>query len=419
MSLLLSLTLKSLWNRRLTALMMITSIAVSVMLLLGVEKVRTGAKQSFSSTISGTDLIVGARSGSVQLLLYSVFRIGNATNNVSWKSYQDIASSRHVAWSIPISLGDSHRGYRVMGTSTDYFKHYQYGRQRALTFADGRPFQQLHDVVLGAEVASALGYRLGDAIVIAHGIGSTSFATHDDQPFTVVGILAPTGTPVDHTLHVSLQAIEAIHIDWQSGAYIPGSGGTAPLAERALEPKQITAFLLGLKSRMATFQLQRSISNYRAEPLQAVLPGVALQELWGMVGIAESALLIISGFVVVSGLFGMLTVLLTGMNERRRELAILRAVGARPWQILVLLVLETALLTLAGLLLGAVLLYSGLLALLPWLEQVYGLQIAVSVPTGQELLLLGAVFIAGVVAGLIPGYRAYRYSLADGMTVRT
>ncbi len=418
MSLLLSLTLKSLWNRRLTALMVIASIAVSVMLLLGVEKVRTGAKESFSSTISGTDLIVGARSGSVQLLLYSVFRMGNATNNVSWKSYQDIASNRHVAWSVPISLGDSHRGYRVMGTTTDYFKHYQYGRKRPLVFARGQQFEQLHDVVLGAEVAKALNYQMGDKLVIAHGIGSTSFAKHEDQPFTVVGILAPTGTPVDHTLHVSLQAIEAIHIDWQTGTYIPGSGGTTPLAERELEPKQITAFLLGLKSRLATFQLQRSISNYRAEPLQAVLPGVALQELWSMVGIAENALLIISAFVVVSGLFGMLTVLLTGMNERRRELAILRAVGARPWQILVLLVMETALLTLAGLLVGTAVLYLGLLALLPWLEQAYGLQVALSLPAQRELLLLIAVFIAGVVAGLIPGYRAYRYSLADGMTVR-
>lgn len=419
MSLLLSLTLKSLWNRRLTALMVIASIAVSVMLLLGVEKVRTGAKESFSSTISGTDLIVGARSGSVQLLLYSVFRMGNATNNVSWKSYQDIASNRHVAWSVPISLGDSHRGYRVMGTTTDYFKHYKYGRKHPLEFARGQQFEQLHDVVLGAEVAKALNYQMGDKLVIAHGIGSTSFAKHEDQPFTVVGILAPTGTPVDHTLHVSLQAIEAIHVDWQSGTYIPGSGGTTPLAERDLEPKQITAFLLGLKSRLATFQLQRSISNYRAEPLQAVLPGVALQELWSMVGIAENALLIISAFVVVSGLFGMLTVLLTGMNERRRELAILRAVGARPWQILVLLVMETALLTLAGLLVGTAVLYLGLLALLPWLEQAYGLQVALSLPAQRELLLLIAVFIAGVVAGLIPGYRAYRYSLADGMTVRT
>ncbi|MDO6564325.1 ABC transporter permease [Amphritea sp. 1_MG-2023] len=418
MKLMLGLVYKSLFNRRLTALMIICSIAVSVALLLGVEKVRHGAKQSFSSTIAGTDLIVGARSGSVQLLLYSVFRIGNATNNVSWQSYQDIAANPNVAWSIPFSLGDSHRGYRVLGTTDAYFEHYRYGKKRPLTFSQGAPFQQLHDVVLGAEVAAKLDYHLGDQIIIAHGMGNTSFSKHKDQPFTVTGILAATGTPVDRTLHVSLRAIEAIHVDWQSGAYIPGSGGKTPLQERALEPQQITAFLLGLSSKMATFQLQRYISNYRAEPLQAVLPGVALQELWGMIGIAEKALLLISVFVVVSGLFSMLTVLLTGLNERRRELAILRSVGARPVQIMLLLVLETALLTLLGIILGMVLLYSGLMLGLPWLEEAYGLQLSMSLPQLAEFKLLFLILIAGTLTGLIPGYRAYRYSLADGMTVR-
>ncbi|MDX2421198.1 MAG: ABC transporter permease [Amphritea sp.] len=418
MKLILNLVYKSLLNRRMTALMIICSIAVSVALLLGVEKVRHGAKQSFSSTIAGTDLIVGARSGSVQLLLYSVFRIGNATNNVSWESYQDIASNPKVAWSIPFSLGDSHRGYRVLGTTGAYFEHYRYGNKRPLTFSQGVPFEQLHDVVLGAEVAKKLGYQLGDQVVIAHGVGSTSFSKHKDQPFTISGILAATGTPVDRTLHVSLQAIEAIHVDWQSGAYIPGSGGTTPLKERDLQPHQITAFLLGLKSKMATFQLQRYISNYRAEPLQAVLPGVALQELWGMIGIAENALLLISGFVVLSGLFTMLTVLLTGLNERRRELAILRSVGCRPLQMLLLLVIETGLLTLLGIILGMVLLYSGLALGLPLLEQWYGLQLSLSLPQFAELKLLLLVLLAGTLTGLIPGYRAYRYSLADGMTVR-
>ena len=418
MKLILNLAYRSLLNRRLTALMIVCSIAVSVALLLGVEKVRTGAKQSFSSTISGTDLIVGARSGSVQLLLYSVFRIGNATNNVSWKSYQEIASHPKVAWAIPFSLGDSHRGYRVLGTTTAYFDHYRYGKKRLLNLQQGERFSQLHDVVLGAEVARKLNYKLGDKVVIAHGMGSTSFAKHEDQPFTITGILAPTGTPVDRTLHVSLEAIEAIHIDWQAGTYLPGSGGKTPLGERDLQPKQITAFLLGLQSKLATFQLQRSISNYRAEPLQAVLPGVALQELWGMLGIAENALLIISGFVVISGLFGMLTVLLTGLNERRRELAILRSVGARPLQILMLLVLETALLTLLGIGLGVLLLYGGLSMALPLLEQAYGLQLQLNLPQMMELKLLLLVFMAGTLVGIIPGYRAYRYSLADGMTVR-
>lgn len=418
MNTLLMLAFRSLYNRRATAIMTMISIAVSVALLLGVEKIRTEAKASFSSTISGTDLIVGARSGSVQLLLYSVFRIGNATNNISWKSYQDIASQKAVDWTIPISLGDSHRGYRVLGTTGEYFKHYHYGRNHPLAFHDGKPFDALHDVVLGAEVAAKLDYRLGQRLVVGHGAGNTSFTKHEDQPFTVVGILEPTGTPVDRTLHVSLAAIEAIHIDWKSGAYIPGSGGKQSLSERKLEPKEITAILVGLKSKMATFQLQRGINNYRQEPLQAILPGVALQELWGMIGIVENVLLIISGFVVATGLFGMLTVLLTSLNERRREMAILRSVGVRPWQVCVLLVIETGGLTLSGIILGMALLYGGLAAFTPLLETQFGLFLELSLPGIYELKLLAIVLIAGFFCGLIPGYRAYRYSVHDGMTVR-
>src|SRR3990172_3438713 len=216
------LALQSLRNRALTASLTVLAIAVSVMLLLGVEKVRTGARQSFADTISGTDLIVGARSGAIQLLLYSVFRIGNATNNITWASYQDIAKRPEVAWMVPLSSGASHRGFRVLGTTPDYFAKYKYRHGQPIAFAAGKPFQDLFDVVIGADVASALGYKAGDRIIVAHGVGSVSFIEHEDKPFQVSGVLEKTGTPIDRTLHVSLEAIEAIHVDWQTGIPMPG-----------------------------------------------------------------------------------------------------------------------------------------------------------------------------------------------------
>ena len=218
----LSLAWKSLLNRRYTALLTVLAIALSSALLLGVERIRHETKQAFTQSVSGTDLVVGARSGSINLLLYSVFHIGNATNNISWKSYQDIATRKSVAWTIPISLGDSHRGYRVVGTNRDFFQHYRYGAKRALEFAQGGPFHAVYDTVIGAEVAESLGYASGEKIVVAHGAGNVSFSKHDDKPFTVVGILKRTGTPVDRALFVSLQGIDAIHVGWQGGAPIPG-----------------------------------------------------------------------------------------------------------------------------------------------------------------------------------------------------
>ncbi len=416
----LRLALKSLANRWLTALLTIFSIALSVMLLLGVEKVRTGARQSFADTISGTDLIVGARSGSLNLLLYSVFRIGNATNNITWKTYQDIAARPDIAWIVPISLGDSHHGFRVMGTTPDYFSLYHYRHGHPLEFVSGGPFSDLFDAVIGADVAAELGYKTGDKIVVAHGLGSVSFLEHDDKPFRVSGILAKTGTPVDRTVHVSLAAIEAIHVDWQSGARIPGqSVSVDDVRKMNLEPKAITAAFIGLKSKLAAFRLQRAINEYPEEPLSAILPGAALQELWGLVGTAETALSAVSGMVVVTALLGMVTMILTTLNERRREMAILRSVGARPLTILSLLVTEAGVLTFCGVALGTILLYGALFVLQPFIDRTYGLHIAIDPPTRDQLAILAGIVAAGFVAGLLPALRAYRLSLADGMTVRT
>ena len=414
-----ALAWKSLLNRRFTALLTVTSIALSVALLVGVERLRTEARASFANTLSGTDLIVGARSGPVQLLLYSVFRIGDATNNISWQSYQEIAAHPRVAWSVPVALGDSHRGYRVLGTTHEYFDRYRYARDRKLVIAQGQPFADLFDVVLGAEVADQLGYALGDPIIVAHGASDVSFARHDDKPFRVVGILGRTGTPVDRTLHVSLEAIEAIHADWQSGAPIPGVSISADRArEMTLRPKAITAALLGLKSKIATFQVQRYVNDYPHEPLSAILPGVALSQLWELIGIAENALLIVSVFVVVVGLFGMLTALLTGLNERRREMAILRSVGARPAHVFSLIMGEAGFLTLLGVVLGLALVYLLLLLGQPVVEGRFGIFIAVGGLSHHEGILLAAVVTAGFLVGSIPSYRAYRLSLADGLSLR-
>ncbi|KII15572.1 ABC transporter permease [Phaeobacter sp. S60] len=414
----LRLAVASLFERALTVGMTILAIALSVALFLGVEKIRTGAKASFADTISGTDLIVGARSGSVQLLLYSVFRIGNATNNVTWESYQDIARRPDVDWIVPISLGDSHRQFRVMGTTKAFFDHYKYRQGRSLEMADGTRMDDLFDTVIGADVAATLGYHVGDPIVVAHGLAS--FAQHKDQPFRVSGILEKTGTPVDRTVIVSMEAIEAIHVDWKSGAQIPGQSTPVDvIREMELTPKAITAALIGVESPLQTFTLQRAINDYREEPLLAILPGVALQELWSIVGIAETALLAVSAMVVVTALIGMMATIFSSLNERRREMAIFRAMGARPLTILSLLVLEAMVMATVGALLGLVLQYVGLLVAQPMLDSTFGLWIPIDAPTLREVWLILGVICAGVIVSLIPAMRAYRMSVADGMVVKT
>jgi len=414
----LSLAWKSARNRKVTAILSILTVAISVILLLGVERIRTQAKSSFANTISGTDLIVGGRSGQVNLLLYSVFRIGNATNNIDWKSYQEFSQHRAVEWAIPISLGDSHKGFRVMGTNHSYFEHYRYGQKQNLTFSQGAKFDGLFETVVGADVAKQLGYKIGSEIIIAHGISDVGFSRHDNLPFKVVGILAPTGTPVDKTVHVSLQAIEAIHVGWESGANLGNTPEAHQLNAMDFQPKQITAVMLGLKSKLQTFALQRQINTYTKEPLSAILPGVALHELWGMMSVAEQALMAVSGFVVIAGLLGMLSSLLTSLQERRREMAILRAMGARPKHVFSLLILEASSLTFIGIIAGTLALYLILTLASPIIQQSYGINLSIITLSSYELSLLGLVQLAGTVIGFIPALRAYKQSLSDGMTIR-
>jgi putative ABC transport system permease protein len=415
-----SLAFRSIWHRRGSVALTIATIGLSVALLLGVQRVGTESWRSFASTVSGTDLLVGARSGPVNLLLYAVFHVGDATNNVSWQSYREIAAMPEVAWAVPVSLGDSHRGFRVVGTNTDFFAHYHYGTAQSLAFVGGHAFADVYDAVLGARVADKLGYRLGEHIVLTHGTGVGAQMQHADKPFRVVGVLKPTGTPVDDSVLVGLDGLEAIHLDWHAGFRLPGSEISADAARKAdLTPKSITAFMLGLHSRLSAFALQRAINEYPDEALMAVLPGVALQQLWSLVGVAEHALDAVSAMVVAVGLCGMLVALLSTLNERRREMAILRAVGARPRTIFGLLLFEAGLLGLGGILAGLLLLYLALAVAAPWFASTAGIRLPLNLPGSSEWLLLGGVWLASVVAGCIPAGIAYRRSLIDGLQVRT
>ena len=412
----------SLLNRRVTAVLTVLAIALSVTLMLGVEKVRMGTKNGFLNTISGTDLIIGARASPVQLLLYAVFRIGDATANITWQTVTDIKARPEVAWLVPISLGDNHKGFRVMGTTRGYFDHYKYGRQQPLEFAEGSRFDDLYDAVLGHQVAATLGYRLGSKIVVAHGAGQVSFGNdHADKPFRVVGILQPTGTPVDRTVHVSMQAIEAIHVGWESGAAPRASNQTSAEAVRLLDlqPRSATALYVGLKSRMLAFSLQRWINNYPEEAISAVLPGVAFGQLWRILGNLETALLVISAMVVFTAILGMVISVIGSLNERRREMAILRSIGARPAHIFGLLLTEAVVLVSVGTALGTATVYALLWTGQSAIEEATGLYLHLNVMTANEVYLLMYIMIGGLIAAVFPAMRAYYLSLSDGLVIRT
>jgi putative ABC transport system permease protein len=455
------LAAKSLRNRVLTSTLTLLSIAFSVALLVGVENVRVGVRESFTNTIRGTDLIVGARGGTLQLLLYAVFGMGTPTMNVSSEAYERWRRHPAVAWTIPYALGDSHRGYRVVGTTDDFYARYRYRRDGRVTFAAGRAPATAREVALGSEVAERLGYTVGTTVALTHGLRGSGIMDHDDTPFTVVGVLDRTTTPIDRSLYVTLDAIDVIHEGWEQGVPpgiaaagapppmpgaapppmpgaapppMPGAapppmpGAESPRAATAAGPTaadtahadgtQITAFLVGTRNRFETLRLQREMNTDLREPVSAVIPGVALAELWRTLGYAEQGLRVVSIFVVVVGLIGMLLALYSSLEARRREMAILRAVGAGPRKIVALLVLESGFLAALGALLGVGLVYALLALAQGPIERAFGLYLPMRPLGAVELAYVGLVIAAGFVLGVVPAYRAYRNSLADGLSVR-
>ncbi len=479
---LLGVAWRSLLYRFSGVLLTIVSVAISVFVLLGVEHVRQEARNGFASTVSGVDLIVGARTGEVNLLLLSVFRIGTATANVSWSSLEQIDAQKNVAWTVPIALGDSHRGYRVVGTTQEFFTRYKYANRQALAFAEGAQFDGLTDIVLGSRVAAELSYTLGDSIVLSHGVADVSFTHHDQLPLMVSGILAPSGTPIDNALFVNLSAIGALHADGSgrdrelgktSGegyshaeheahdehdahdeheahdaheardeheahdahedhneheahdAHDEHDASATSEHEEAIHAEDehahdhpligaVTAVLVGLDSPIATLQVKRWADNYPDEALLAILPGVALTQLWELVGNVEAVLLGISILVFASSLLGLNAMLLASMRERRGEIEVLRSIGAPSFYIVGLLLLESLLIVTTGILLAILGLLFCIALANDLLVQSVGLMLSSHIFSSSNLLSLSLIYLTTLVVTVLPALQAYRVSKSVG-----
>lgn len=455
----LTLAIESLKHRRGAVLLTLMSIVISVSLLLSVEHIRGQVKESFTRTVSGTDLIVGGRTGQLNLLLYSVFHIGESTSPIDWKDVQTITNHPQVAWSIPLVLGDSHKGYRVVGTSNAYFEHFQYGNKQHLKLAQGHTFQSDEDAVLGFDVAEALGYHVGDEIIISHGLGAVSFQHHSNHPFIVTGILAPTGTPVDRAIQVTMHGLDAAHehghgkhedehehehehegsehMHHDNDAHEEDDEHHIAMEHDhddehhlAMEydhddehhslstepPSQVSAVLLGLKNRVAVLQIQHQVNQFKEAPLMAILPGVALTDLWQLMGNVEKLLLAISVLILVSSLVGLITLLLVTLRERQKEIAVLRAIGAGPFTVLLLIQTEALLISLLACLISVGLVSAIIAMTADWMSSEYGLFLSADIFTSSTAIVIVLVLAATWLASLVPAMKAYRQALHSGLS---
>jgi putative ABC transport system permease protein len=403
---------------------------LSVIVLLAVQQIRTDAKRSFSNALSGVDLVVGPRGSPTDLLLYSVFQLGTPTQNMPYADLQRIKEMPSVAWTIPIQLGDSLDGFPVMGTSIDFFKHYRSSGQ-ALSFQSGQAFQdpQIHptallQVVIGSEVAKSKKAKLNDSFALTHGYQAVEETVHSDHLFQLVGVLKPTGTPLDRSVLISLEAFESLHVGWGLGLR-PSAFDAKPDAQNdqpilaELTPSELTAVWVGLHSRATVFSVRKAIESMKPSaaslPLMAVLPGVALDELWQIVRVVENALIVMGALVAVCSLLGVVSVLLVGLSARRKELAIYRSLGAGPYAIFMAVAWESFLvcsLAIAAGVLGTQLL---IVTCQEFLLQNFGIQTHNGWPDLEAWYSIGLLLVGAMMASLLPAWRAYRISLLDGL----
>jgi len=413
------LAFKSLINRKVTSLLCLFSITLSVLLFLSIEKVRKGAREGFMNTIGQTDLLVGAKGSPLQLLLYTVFHLGQAVNNIRYSSFETIKKNPMVDWAVPISLGDSYKGHRVVATNTDFFKHYRFRGDQGLSFAMGKMGIEVFDVVLGASVAKKFQFKLNDKIVVSHGLGDIGGGnTHAKTPFRIVGILNQTQTPVDQSVYITLEGMEAIHVGWENGM-APSDETQIDYTKVDLKPKQITSFFLRCESRIMLLRLRYQINQFPDEPLMASVPALALQELWATMSVMENVLFLVSVMVLLVGMLGVVIALYSSLEQRRREMAILRSIGMSVGQMFFLLVLESFFLTLLGAILGLLGVYALLYFMGPIFESYFSVMLEITKPSLEEWTFLLLVVGMGVLFAIIPAFAAYKKSLADGLTVKS
>lgn len=407
------LTFQALRNRRTGFWLAVFSVAVSVVLLVGIDRLRKDVRAHFLQTVSRTDLIVAAPGGDIGILLGVIFHEGDDRTRIRWSDYEKVSRMPEVAWSVPVALGDSLHGFDVVGTDPGYFTHYRYAGGRSLSFAEGGNFKQFYDAVVGSEAAKRLHLRAGDTIVLSHGHGEHAHR-HANRPFHVAGILAPSLTPADRTVFVRLDALEAIHVEWRSGRYVDMHLSAEDLEKLHVTPEHLSGMLLGLKNRADVLAVERKINDSPDLKLRAVIPAKALAELWRLLSQVETVLFFIAGAVFFAALLGIVSTLLATLGERRREMAVLRALGAGPSQVFLLFALEALITVAAGIVLGVV-----LLELLLFGVSQAGMAVPVSYGIdGGEAALLALLLVAALAAGSVPAFGAYRHSLKDGMTVR-
>ena len=409
----LSLLLKSMRSRIIPTSLVTISLMASMVLLLSIERIQQGAEEGFNQSISGVDAIIGPRSSSIELVLYTVFHLGRPTNNITTKTVNDVKLRGDISWLVPIALGDSHKGFRVVATEPNYFEHIKYANGQPLVFSKGVAFAELSETVLGSDVAEKLSYRVGSKIQITHGSVESVGSKHDDFSFVVTGILNKTGTPIDQAIFLDLKGYELLHLGWKSGKKIFNLDdiNLSSLPEDALIPKTVTAAFIGLKSKLTLFNFSKNIREYPKEAISAVIPGIALSELWSIVGLVDKGFQLLSWIIIAISLIAMVTLIIASLDNRKQEMTIYRANGASPKFLAMMVLCESLVIGLTAIVGAIVLVTIVTYFATAQLNLALGISPSFKWISMGEITVFSFILLAGALSSLIPAVMVFRKNL--------
>ena len=414
----LSLLLKSMRSRIIPTSLVTISLMASMVLLLSIERIQQGTEEGFNQSISGVDAIIGPRSSSLELVLYTVFHLGRPTNNITTKTINDVKQRSDISWLVPIALGDSHRGYRVIATEPNYFQHIRYGNNQPLTFSKGAPFAELSEATLGSDVAEKLNYSVGSEIQITHGSIESIGSKHDDFSFTVTGVLNKTGTPIDQAIFLDLKGYELLHLGWKSGKKVFSLEDIdlSSLPPDALNPKAVTAAFVGLKSKLTIFNFSKNIREYTEEAISAVIPGIALSELWSIVGLVDKGFQLLSWIIIAISLIAMVTLIIASLDNRKQEMTIYRANGASPKFLAAMVICESLVIGLVAII-GAIILVTAVTYFATsQLNLALGISPSFKWTSLDEIKVFGIILLSGALSSLIPAAMVFRKNLHQALS---
>ncbi|MBU6220371.1 MAG: FtsX-like permease family protein [Bacteroidetes bacterium] len=418
----LHLSWKNILNKPLNLVLNLVLFALGVGLISLLLLVNVQLEDKFEKNFAGIDLVIGAKGSPLQLILSSLYHLDAPTGNMPVSEAKAFLNPKHPIFksAIPLSLGDSHRGYRIVGTNTGFIDLY------AAKFADGKLFEENMEVVVGATVAKNLNIKIADEFKSSHGLIEDENLVHEDAaPFKVVGILEKTGSVIDQLIVTKTQSIWAVHDEHDHEAEESAEHDEAAhdheheeaehehdeaehsedLPLTSYGDKSITSLLVKFKGRnIQALNMARNINENTN--FQAATPAIEINRLYTLLGVGEEALkamalliIFVSGLSIFISLFG-------SLRERKYELAVMRTLGARPGFLFQLIIFEGIIIAVLGYFCGIALSHGSMVLLADFLEKSYRYDFSAAIFLKEEIYIFGGSLVIGIIAAIIPAFQA-------------